>query len=423
MNSSTKNILLGIIIGDALGSGVDGFTRGHIHALYRDLDDYIDPQPALKGKLELWRKPGLYSSISQFMLILAMACARRGPCIEYFSRCVALSPDIPGYGPGVFRHPDGAEIKFINRMKDGGQKSEAPPHPSVRIIPALLPLSFRNNSETEQMADVIAYVRLFTHDMPTMASALLFSSLLRTLVRGDSTAFDPVPKSIETSSALADAVESNSAGVFALAVNPGALIQEIQNLGKILSGLPAADTLQGAEQIICSFVNKRLKTPVTRATVNRPEALIPFSLAVSTFHRGDPSLLFHAAAEGGSAAALAALCGAISACGRDPVAPENLVKNLVNRKKILSLVDCLDENAASAGLADDFMRSEASLTAKEQEELRARLKHGKNKPSKKRMSRSEKEKTLARHAVESWTKLDKAKWKKEKKRNEKKREE
>ena len=419
MNGMGKNVLLSAIIGDALGSGVEGFTKGHIHAHYRNMDDYIDPEPALKGRVEMWRKPGLYSSISQFMLILSMACARREPCIEYFSRCVAGSPEIAGYGPGIFRHPDGVEKKFISRMKDEREKSEAPANPSVRIIPALLPLSLRTNSEMEHMAEVITYVRLFTHDMPTMASALLFSSLLRTLMRGNSTTFDPMRISPEISSACADAIESNSAVIFALAVNPGALIQEIQSLGTILLGLAAADTLQTAEQIICASVNKKLKTPVTRATVNMPDALIPYSLAVSTFHRGDPSLLFHAAAEGGSAASLSSLCGAISACGREPFIPENLLRNLVNRKKILSLADCLYGNAAPAGLMDDFMRSEASLTAKEQEELRARLKHGKNRPVKKHLTRSEKEKKLARHAAESWTKLDKAKWKKEKRRHEK----
>jgi ADP-ribosylglycohydrolase len=423
MTGVEKKILLSTLVGDALGSGVDGFTRGHIHAHYRDLVGYIDPGPALKGRLEHWRKPGLYSSISQFMLILSMACARRGPCIEFFSRCVADSPEITGYGPGIFRHPDGVEKNFISRMKDGREKPEAPATPSVRIIPALIPLSFRYNSLIEHISDVTAYVRLFTRDMPTLASALLFSTLLRALVRGDSTAFDPVGKSLETSTALADAVESNSASIFSMAANPGALIQEIQNLVKILSEINAAGTLQTAEQIICSSINKKLKTPVTRATVNIPEALVPFSLAVCSYRRGDPSLLFHAAAEGGSAAALAALCGAITACSRESSMPENLVANLVNRRKILSLVDTLHENTAAAGLVDDFMKSEASLTVKEQEELRARLKHGRNRPGKKQPTRSEKEKKLACHVVESCTKLYKAKCNKDKKRHEKKREE
>lgn len=421
MDDIEKNSFLSVIIGDAIGSGVDGFSRGHIHALYRNLDDYIDPEPALKGRLELWRKPGLYSSISQFMLILSMACARRGPCVDYFSQCIAVSPEVPGYGPGIFRHPDGVEKKFIIRIKNERRSQEAPAHPSVRIIPALLPLSLRDNSEMEHMADVIAYTRLFTYDVPTVASALLFSSLLRALKRGHIQTFDPVLKSIEASSALADVVESNSASIFALGVNPGSLIQEIRNLGEILSGLPGAGTLRTSEQIICALVNKKRKTPVTRATVNMPEAMLPFSLAVCTFRRDDPSLLFQAAAEGGSAAALAALCGAIASYSGESFMPQNLVKNLVNRKKILTLLDSLDEHAAPAGRIDDFMRSEASLTAKEQEELRARLKHGKKKPAHRHLTRSEKEKTIARHAVESWTKLDKAKWRKEKKRHEKKR--
>jgi ADP-ribosylglycohydrolase len=422
MDDPIRNVLLAIIIGDALGSGVDGFTKGHIHAQFSHIDDYVDPEPALKGRIELWRKPGLYSSISQFMLILSMACARRGPCVDAFSRFIADAPLVPGHDAGIFRRPDGVEKKFINRMKDIREEPGVPAYPCARIIPALAPLSFRNNSPMEHITDVITCVRLFTIDPSTVSSSLMFSTLLRALIRDNSSSLDPVRKSLETASALADAIESYSADIFALAVNPGALIQEIQNLRNILSELTAADTVQTAEKIICAHVNRKLKTPVSRATVNIPTALFPYSLAFSAFYRDDPSLLYHAVAEGGSTAVLAALCGAIGACHYESVVPDNLLRNLVNRKKILSLADSLCGDAIPAGLMDEFMRSEASLTAKEHEELLARLKHGKKKSAKKTLTRAEKEKEITRHAVESWTKLDKAKWKKERKHLDKNRE-
>jgi ADP-ribosylglycohydrolase len=422
MNNPIRNVLLSIITGDALGSGVDGFTKGHIHAHFSRINDYVDPEPALKGRIELWRKPGLYSSISQFMLILYMACARRGPCIGAFSRCIASAPLIPGYDPGIFRRPDSVENKFINRMKDALEKPGVPAYPCARIIPALAPLSFRNNSQMEHITDVITHVHLFTIDLPTLASSLLFSTLLRALMRDNNSSLDPVRKSLESASALADAIESNSADIFALAVNPGALMQEIKNLTDILSELTAADTVQTAEKIICTNVNRKLKTPIIRATVNIPTALFPYSLAFIAYYRNDPSLLYHAAKEGGSTAVFAALCGAIGACLYESVIPDNLLQNLVNRKKILSLADSPFGDTIPAVLMDDFMRSEASLTAKEHEELRARLKHGKKKSTKKTLSRAEKEKEITRHAVESWTKLDKAKWKKERKRRDKNRE-
>ena len=61
----------------------------------------------------------------------------------------------------------------------------------------------------------------------------------------------------------------------------------------------------------------------------------------------------------------------------------------------------------------------AHMKKKELEELKAKLKHVKKKQKKAPPTRAEKEKELARHAVESWTKYDKARWKKERRRHDK----
>jgi ADP-ribosylglycohydrolase len=420
MNDAARNIILAAIVGDALGSAVDGFSKGHIRANFREIDDYIDPEPALKGKTDLWRKPGLYSSISQFMLICAMAGFRRGPCADEFSRLCAGATGTSGSDNGIFRNAGAAERSFIDRIKAGAPHSGAPSYPCARIIASLAPLSFRNNSSAERMADALSFVRLFTHDCATIAHGIFFSSLLAALYARASTAGGLIRLSMETAESLVGEIKSRSAVIFEQGVNPDALAGEVSCLAGLLSGIARADSLDAAEKTICSHVNTRLKTPVTRATVNLPAALLPYSLSINAFHGNGASLLFNAAAEGGSAAALTALTGAIGACLYEPVVPEILVRNLVNRRKILSLIDSLCGETDPSPLADDFIRSEASLTAKEQEELRARLKHFKKKPKKNPPSRADAERTLARHAVESWTKLDKARWKKSRKQMDKK---
>jgi hypothetical protein len=420
MNDSARKIILAAIVGDALGSAVDGFSKGHIRAHFREIDDYIDPEPALKGKTDLWRKPGLYSSISQFMLICAMAGFRRGPCADEFSRLCAGASGNSGSDYGIFRNAGVAEKNFIDRIKPGAPLTGAPSYPCARIIASLAPLGFRNNSSAERMADVLSFIRLFTLDCSTIAHGMFFSSLLAALDARASTAGGLLRLALETAESLAAEIESRSAAIFEQGVNPGALAGEVSGLAGLLSAIARADSLNAAEKTICSHVNTRLKTPVTRATVNLPAALLPYSLSINAFQGDSDSLLFHAAAEGGAAAALTALTGAIGAYLHEPAAPETLVRNLVNRRKILSLIDALCGETDPSPLADEFIRSEAALTAKEQEELRARLKHFKKKPRKNPPSRADAEKALARHAVESWTKLDKARWKKSRKQMDKK---
>ena len=137
MDTSARNVILATVIGDALGSAVDGLGKGHIRAHFREIHDYIDPEPALKGKMDLWRKPGLYSSISQFMLLCAMAAARRGPCRDAFIRLCADASGSgnTGSGFGIFRNPDAVEKNFIARVNAGAPLTGAPASPLLQDHP------------------------------------------------------------------------------------------------------------------------------------------------------------------------------------------------------------------------------------------------------------------------------------------------
>ncbi|RPI89409.1 MAG: ADP-ribosylglycohydrolase family protein, partial [Spirochaetales bacterium] len=67
MDDTDKNtgILLGALTGDALCTPLEGLSAGHIRSVLGHIGDYADPEPALKGKMDRWRKPALYSSLSQ----------------------------------------------------------------------------------------------------------------------------------------------------------------------------------------------------------------------------------------------------------------------------------------------------------------------------------------------------------------------
>ena len=234
------------------------------------------------------------------------------------------------------------------------------------------------------------------------------------LICGNTPTAGLVRESAAAARALADVVESNSAALFEMGVTPDTLAAELGGIAGLLTEMEGAGSLADAERMICARVNRSRAAPVTRATVGIPAALFPYAIGLCAFHHDGASLLFRAVSEGGATAPLAALAGAIGACCGETVVPDALLMNLVNRRKILALLDSLTGNGGAPD-ADDFFQSERSLTAKEEEELRARLKHSRKKPKPRPSTRADRERELSRHAVESWTKLDKARWKKERK--------
>ncbi|HPG52038.1 MAG TPA: ADP-ribosylglycohydrolase family protein [Spirochaetota bacterium] len=417
MSDITPAIIFSIIAGDALGTPLDGMSRGHIKSCFGQLSGYPDPEPALKGKMDRWKKPGLYSSISQFMLLLGMSCLRKGSCIDAFFRSMTDSPALAENGYDIFRYPDGIESGFIARCKDrvGGPVQSA--YPSTRILAALAPLAFRRTAPAEILADATGFLRLFTADPKTLAAGLLHVFLLKSLAEDGQGGPDPVRAAVACAAALEEMIASDcSAQVFASGANPGVLAAEVRVLAEILALVAGADSPGAAEDLICSHLNRTIPNRITRATVNMPSALLPYAVAFTSFYRDDGRILYRAAAEGGSSAPFASIVGSLAASfSGAAAAPEELLQGLVNRKRISTTADNLAAGAPGPDLAEEFIRAEASLTRKADEELRARTRHLKKKPEKKSPSRADREQALARHVVESWTKIDKAKWKKERK--------
>jgi hypothetical protein len=409
-----KNILLGIIIGDALGSAFDGLGRGHIRSHFKKIDGYVDPAPALKGKMERWKKPGFYSSISQFA-ILAAACPT-GAITESFTGYVAASPDVKESASGIFRHPDLVEKNLIARIKNPTRQTAVPALPCVRVIPSSIALSIRDGSHLERTKDIISYVLTFTRDASTLSGALSIASLVRYLIDEQPESINYPVACIDSNELLIEHINTNPGAVFDAGANPEELTAGLREMNGILGRIKGITDKAEAEADICGWMNKRLKTPIARATVNMPHAIIPYLLALSAIQGDDPSALYLTATEGGQAAALTALSVALMTCLRKAsVIPDILAQNLANKKKIGVILDFLEKGSDPAALVEDFLRTEASLTRKELEELGARQRHARKKP-KKAPHRTDTIDSLSKYVVESWTRIDRAKWRKEKRK-------
>ncbi len=416
MNISIETVLTSVVIGDALGAPLSGLSRGHIHNHFPGISSYVDPEPALKGKLEKWTMPGLYTSIGQLSIITGLMATRKGLPLTSFQKIIS---ETPGNDQGIFRNPDITERSLF-------LQGHHPLHgyPSSRIIipPAITAFKIKNAASLFQ--NVLENTAMSTENPCNIAGALILAETLReALGEPLSKKTDLIPRTLDIIDTVTRQARENSGKIFDLKLNPDYLEGALEAYKNTCTALIAPGTLEEKEEIICREVNATLRTPVKRATVNHPLAILPMGLFLaSRLDRQPQSLLFEAVSLGGEASALGAITGFFAAlCGETEHLTDTLTDNLVNKKRIMSLNDPLKNEKGSFDVLQDFIRGEAGLTAKYIQERDARLKHQKkhrvDKPHKKKPPRS-KEEQLSRHIVESWTKIDQARWRKEQRKKE-----
>lgn len=419
-DDSMRGMLLGSIIGDALGTPVDTLGKGHIKAVFRTIEGYVDPEPALKNKMDRWKKPGLYSSLAQLMIVMA-ACLAYGKKngISEFERALADMPPVEGSAHAVVRGPGAAERYLLNCVR--GQNADAVRHafPCARPVAIIAPAVALCSRGAEWFTDAMRASLLFTSDITTAAAAVICAGLLRRLggmaeARGD---VDIVRVARDVADAVRREAEENPQCVFECASNPDAFAVAAGRFAEIFGAVESAAGLAGAESLICALAGRDMTNKAAHATVNHPLYVVPYAVFICARFGHDPAgALFAMVSEGGAAAASGCVAGSIlgAAYGTGWI-PDTLRENLVNRKKLSACIDSLIQGRASFDMVRDFIASEAPLTAKELQERAAREKH--NQPKRKKTpSGSEKERRLTQHVVESWTKLDRAKWKKERKK-------
>lgn len=416
-NDRFQGVLLGSVVGDALGTPLDGLGKSHIYTTLKNFRTYAEPEAALKHHIDRWRKPGLYSCISQMMIILSMHVSISGrKAVSGFLESLSGQSQAEGNN-NIFRHPGVTEKHLIQISKNlSGDKAftdlSIPCARSAAIVAPSLLFSSMNG-----LCNIVGISVLFNRDSYSVAGTLIFSRLLQALCNNYNPECDEniAGIAIEETRAIIKEIEVSPHIIFNLSLNPDTLIESLKFFLNILSEIENINDPGPGEERIFEIGNKILKTPVTRATVNHPVCIIPYSILLSKIMMGSAdNAICKIAMEGGSSPILCSLSGAIfgSLFGSKWI-PDVLINDLVNRKMILHITDLIAGNKVNRKILDDFIASESMLTAKEAQELGARLKHqkrGKKEP----LSRKEKEDHLSRHVVMSWTKKDKAKWRKDK---------
>lgn len=416
MPESPEIIFKGAITGDAAGYTLNGLKKAHINAIFRSLKGFTDTTPALKHGMEKWRKPGLYSSITQLMLLAGAFTENRYFDTDKFIDAVKNAPELPDHEYSFFRDPGVAEKNFITsagQIKADHLRFDLP---CARIIPAVLPLLMLRMNGDNLIIPVFRFVSIFTADITTALSSAILIHTVDRINSGNRALL------LEHAAASGDAVtsyiENNQHLFFDLGYNPEYILNDAEYISTLIRQISGSGSPEGAEQVIINGINKRLKTPVTRATVNLPFTVFPFALAIAAFTANPGDVFLAAAAEGGASSALASIAGALACAVNGDCIPHELDDGFINRKKIHSMISDIASGRNREHIVKELYIQESSLTKKEYEEFLA-----KNKKSiRKKSSGPEKkpgrpEDTLSKHIVESWTKIDKARWKKEKNRN------
>ncbi|MCX8124112.1 MAG: hypothetical protein N3F66_08110 [Spirochaetes bacterium] len=392
-----SQILHSIIVADAFASPLDNLSAEHIHNVFSTLHDYTDPTPALKHKLHLWKKPGLYTALSQYCIILSAINIH-----SQFFNYQHVSQFIISLGDSshVFRHPQGF-LQHLDSLYDS---------PTSELLICIPTLFFLQKQHPES---IINFILTHNKNAATFSSSLFLYNLLEEIFKRQLITCDT---SVLHTAAIhtVEFTHTYSSAIFDNGGNPQKVIEAAKDLYLMIEKLPLTDDETSLTQHCVTFASRWSKNTYTRLNVNHPFALLPLAVyCINTYEKD--SLLFSAIKRGGKVSLLVPLVAIIATAlyGFD-VIPQMLIQNLINKKRISQFIKLLQENSVSINFLHEFFMNEEKMTRKEHEELESKLKHVTPKSSKKKTE--DKYSSMTYHVVESWTKLDKAKWKKERRK-------
>ncbi|HNX23387.1 MAG TPA: ADP-ribosylglycohydrolase family protein [Spirochaetota bacterium] len=413
MNRTVADIIFSAIIGDAAGYTFNGMKKNHIKAVFKDITGYTDPAPALRDNMQKWKKPGLYSSITQNMLITAACTDKRTFNFDEYIKAVKNSPEVAGVESGIFRDPGEAERNFFFRAKNDENSGHHFIMPCSRLLPPVLSLLLIKN-EKEHLISTVKYISLFTKSSSTIACSILLLQLIKDLIAEEGTGI--LQTALHSAEKAKNEIIANQGMIFDSGHNPDYIISEADSLFELFRELNTNKNTADYEKMICTYADKKKTNTITRGSVNLPETILPMAIILSD-SCSDPERIFSVAVrEGGAASSLTALSAAITAAYHGVNIPEVFINTLANKKRISAMIDLIAEDKNRASIITEIYAAEPGLTAKEYEEHRAKNKNIPVTKEKKKKTRGEIESELSKHVVESWTKLDKAKWKKERKK-------
>lgn len=406
-----KGFLVGIITGDALSAPFDGLSPGHIKTNFPNISSYTDTIKALKNNTHKWKKSATYYSLSQLVIISSISALNRRISANDFIKNIYDDRVIESSNTSFLRSTDYlTEFIFDNKSNF---KAENIPSLALPIISASIALFYPSKSNDIE-EKIFEFNTGLTHNIDTIIHSMIFSRLATEIDQNNDFA-----KSLKQAVNFTKTfISNNQPELFKSGFNPDIFNEHYNFLEQLYDRIIVNP--DDSESIIIEEVNNISKNYIKRVSVNDINALIPYS--ISFFLQKDLSQinLYKLIYTGGCINSIAVYFNAINGLiyGENSI-PEILKQDLTNKKMIFKLVEKISDDKATMKDIDEFKNSEIMLTQKYLEEYHAKNKkqNTQNPGKNKKIKKLTREEQLSKHVVESWTKIDKAKYKKEKQRN------
>lgn len=412
MDDRVESAFRNYVIGDALGSLFEGMSRGHVQSHFKTMNGYPDTSAALKNKMNQWKKPGLYGSLTQMGILYAGFNCLNVCDVSAVSSFIREKGKILEGDTGVYRHPSRALAHMLQKSFENSDTQSA--GESGSCIPVIV-FSLLAPSMTMSLSavDIMSYAGKCGAGLLSAAGCALSVELLKAGAYTEDS--DPLLFAVSCAEELHGYCEKHQPEFFQEGFNPDKVLECTAMYREVLSGL-SGKSIEESEKCIIDSVNNNIKHTISRASVDHPLTILPFSCAIASAAGNKSDFLAIAAAAGGCSGALSSMTGLISGAFYGVDIPSGLEEGLINRK---STYDILHKIAAGTVSLDDignFFEGEIPLTRKENDERGAKC--GNIQENEKgRVDITGREKVLSRHVVESWTKLDRARYNREKRHN------
>jgi hypothetical protein len=389
------------LAGDAPGYPLDGIRGPHLRAVFPEIRGIVDPEPALQGKMNRWRKPGLYSAQGQLQ-VLALSSGRGHDPGFLMDAALEKGRD----DRGIFRTTGGhLERLLVSRKERTGPFPG--PGPSLEAC--------------------ALGVALLDHDRPLDAlfswlealhvdtwSAAVSCFVLCSLLPGEDTSSLSL-----LSEASLEMIRENQPLFFDRRFNPDEMLRRGENLHEMVRQIDRTGDLDESFALILEAAAREIDPGIKKVLPAHPLPALGFLLALRKFHLHEGiSAIYRALQEGGPTVFTASMTGVYLALqGTDM---DEITGNLANRRELMALIAGLTPGRWKEKELKSYIDSESGMTLKEDEERKSKLRNAREpEPGKKKSQARKKKEQIQRmtdHVVESWTKADKARWKKERKK-------
>lgn len=399
-----EKILTTVAVTDAMTSPLEGHSRGHIASHLKDEAPFPDTGTLFRKNMDKWRMPALYSSLTTLFIIMSYYLRQGRPDNAALRK--VLEKTGHQEADAILRYAGQAEKEAFIRLKgDSGQRVSSSDH-RIIVQAASFPLfiddfHIRQERLRRWYADI-------TSSVHTIIPAMLVSETIALCSDG----FSPLSSFEQALSLLHTFYYDNPGLLFDLGFNPDlflTLFREIENSMPSLTA--SASNIGSAEESVISSCQGWYKRPLKRATV--PEALPQLFMAVLAGEHDFPALsLSRLGGTPAPVAVLAALFRTLQSVSTDSEIA--LMDSLVNKHLLREIIEAFGKGSVSQALMQKWLQGEEKLTLQQKSLLDAKTRH--TPAPKRRGSTPRTSEDITNVVVESWTKRDQARWKKEERR-------